>query len=638
MKLDWYPKQFSVGDMHGIGTLKLLAGASVPNVAVLVRETAQNSWDAREPGQVPRMVYHAHEITGMNLELLRNSIFHEPGNGTGLEQLLLCDSIPVLEIADRGTHGLVGPTRNDLTIEAGVPTDWIDFVLTLGAPQDKANGGGTFGFGKVISYIASSVHTILIWTRVCIDGRLSSRLIASAIGSSFDREGRKYTGRQWWGRTLEDRIEPVEGEEADTIAHAFFAERFAEGETGTSILVLNPELGISDQNGVNGVVDHGLEELAKNCAISILWNLWPKLVADESGQASMDITVRLRNENVAIADPLSHPILKGFAQSLQQIRETQSCNVINERAMTSCQEITRYGSIVGHLAITRLPDFEDTPSGNPIIPINETASHVALMRNAAELVVTYEAMNPGHCSSMHLCGVFRPLKEHDGAFARSEPPAHDIWQPNGISDATEKSIVRVALRNMRQKWGELTSTKDQSSLDRSSGVSTAILSNELSDLVPGLTGSRAAAVELTDKKKRVRKKKKRSSKNVNNSNISNARNKRTSIRIKDYKIVAASVNERTALALVEIKGQARTISVLAELAAEYDGGSDAEIADQYIKGSCWYHGHLSEPPKRNNTRNDILRADEGESKWTFVVTFDHRITLSLDIRLVRGAS
>ena len=52
--LAWYPKPFGPGDMDGSGEKKVLGRPEVDMVDLLVRETAQNSWDARLPGQVPR--------------------------------------------------------------------------------------------------------------------------------------------------------------------------------------------------------------------------------------------------------------------------------------------------------------------------------------------------------------------------------------------------------------------------------------------------------------------------------------------------------------------------------------------------------------------------------------------------------
>ena len=295
--MEWYPKKFSPGDIEGGGALRLLGKPKIPLVAVLVRETAQNSWDAKLPDQTVKFVMHGHTLAPESMEALRNSVFTEPGAGTGMGELLEKNSIDVLEICDRGTTGLGGPVRNDNTYQAAEITDYVDFVLNIGAKQDKAMGGGTYGYGKTVCYLASAVQTVVIWTRTQVDGQLQSRLIVSAFGEQFDLNGNRYTGRQWWGKTDEGSIEPVIGEDADRLGNCLFSQPFEYDETGTSLLILSPNLTDS------------LEQLTHQCATSILWNLWPKLIPFSGGEALMDITVMCHGRNIEIPDPTTHSYL-----------------------------------------------------------------------------------------------------------------------------------------------------------------------------------------------------------------------------------------------------------------------------------------------------------------------------------------
>ena len=63
--------------------------------------------------------------------------------------------------------------------------------------------GGTYGFGKTISYIVSSVNSVVIHSRTKHRGRFRSRLIACAIGDEFTYERKLLTGRHWWGQESE---------------------------------------------------------------------------------------------------------------------------------------------------------------------------------------------------------------------------------------------------------------------------------------------------------------------------------------------------------------------------------------------------------------------------------------------------
>ena len=137
------PKPFGPGDIAGDGTQKLL-GTSLAAPELLVRETAQNSWDARvrEGASVPEYRLQFRALDESGVRLLRESVFPQMRPGASLRAALERPSMEVIEISDRGTTGLRGPTRNDALVLPGDPTDYRDFILTVGAKQDRKNGGG----------------------------------------------------------------------------------------------------------------------------------------------------------------------------------------------------------------------------------------------------------------------------------------------------------------------------------------------------------------------------------------------------------------------------------------------------------------------------------------------------------------
>ena len=61
----------------------------------------------------------------------------------------------MLFVTDRGTEGLGGPTRAD-EVHEGESHDYVSFVLNVGEPRDTKLGGGTYGFGKAVFFLASS--------------------------------------------------------------------------------------------------------------------------------------------------------------------------------------------------------------------------------------------------------------------------------------------------------------------------------------------------------------------------------------------------------------------------------------------------------------------------------------------------
>jgi hypothetical protein len=205
--LGWFPKQFSPGDIDGVGAKRLLGTPKIDSAGVLVREMGQNSWDARRKSPSIDFILNLRLLRGPVMETLRRRIFTGDPPKTGLAELLRNDEIWALEVSDRKTVGLGGPIRNDLAVDPGMDTDFIDLVFNIGAPRDAYLGGGTYGFGKTISYVASSVGTVLIWSRCEGSSGLEHRLIGSAIGEGFNLRGLRFTGRHWWGNAIasEDR-------------------------------------------------------------------------------------------------------------------------------------------------------------------------------------------------------------------------------------------------------------------------------------------------------------------------------------------------------------------------------------------------------------------------------------------------
>ena len=641
--LDWFPKPFAAGDLDGVGALKMLDGASLPAQAVLVRETAQNSWDARvDETTRPRVSYHGFELTEQQLDLLRKTVFVDAGSGsgTGLAELLSSPNVNVLEIADRGTTGLGGPTRNDITFEEGVPTDWVDFVLTLGARQDTEHGGGTFGFGKVIAYAASSATTVLIWSKAIVDGKRCSRLIASAMGESFDIDNRRFNGRQWWGRAVDDRIEPLTGDEADRLAEQLFSEPFQAKETGTSILILGPDLTDS------------LSQLMDDISTAVLWNLWPKIIPDLDCEAPMPIAITLNGAPVPIEDPTTHPMLGGFVSSLQLIRQTQADDEVGEHPMSKISQLMmqRPKAVLGHLAVTTVPSFSKQVSSssntetderfkNPIVPIATNASHIALMRNKAELVVTYESM-PGEIGIGNRCGVFRPVIAVDNAFAKAEPPAHDSWEPAGVKDKATRRHVNVAFTRMKEEWRRMTTAEEKPSELASSGFSSAGLANELVDLVPGLSGTRAAAIAKTSSSKSSKKPKKSKSSETGTESPDNTSDEKkaasNSLNLVGHETVAIESGSRLSFAHIHVNGPPSGLTVFADIAAAFDGGTDAGVAESYIRGAGWFPGHVGQDQvsELDSFENEVSIVDE-QADWTLAIQFDERISLSLEFRQKR---
>jgi hypothetical protein len=473
--LVWFPKQFSQGDIDGVGAKRLLGAPNIDPAWVLVREMGQNSWDARGKSPNIDFVLNLRLLTGPVMETLRKRIFTDDPPKTGLAELLQKDEIWALEVSDRGTVGLGGPIRNDLAVEPGMDTDFIDLVFNIGAPRDAYLGGGTYGFGKTISYVASSVGTILIWSRCQGASGLEHRLIGSAIGDGFNMSGLRYTGRHWWGNVIssEDRVEPAVGDLAEALGETAFATGFDPDGTGTSILILDPQLG-----------GESPEKSADLLARAVVQNLWPKLLAEQSGRSRMNITVQLDGTPIELPSIEQHPRLSGHAQCLLAVRAAQAGSVPEALPLkypVKMKEIwlKKPVKLLGHLALTRYP----MPSRT------EQPSHSIAFMRQAELVVQYFERQQLDVEGFQWAGVFKPVADVDDSFALAEPPAHDDWVPQAVQQKSRRREVRVALVRIREAADNYLSPRRPSVTNSEAPPSAAHVGDMLADLLADLEGS-----------------------------------------------------------------------------------------------------------------------------------------------------
>lgn len=479
--LDWFPKRFGPGDVDGVGAKRLLGTPNIEASWVLVRETAQNSWDARGTSPSIDFILNLRRLDEPLVEILRKRVFTGDAPGTGLAELLRHDEIWALEVSDRRTVGLGGPIRNDLAVEPGIDRNFIDLVFNIGAPRDTHLGGGTYGFGKTIMYTLSSVGTVLIWSRCEGASGQEDRLIGSATGEAFNKDGCRYTGRHWWGNviTTENRVEPAVGSLARELGDAIFAEHFYHDITGTSILILDPQLG-------GGSPEEDVDLLVN----AVTWNLWPKLIANQGGRSQMNVSILLNGEPASLPDIQKHPVLSGYEQCLLGVRAAESKAApesFTPRYLVECQEVwcLQPRTLLGHLALTRYPASPQVES---------PAHSVALMRQA-ELVVKYLDRRELDVEGFQWAGVFKPVIEVDDSFALAEPPAHDDWVPQAVADKKRRREVNVALREIRKIADEyLVHRTVSTGQDPEMTPSAVNVADMLADLLGGQEGSAPARV------------------------------------------------------------------------------------------------------------------------------------------------
>lgn len=388
---------------------------------LFLRETIQNSWDARRSPDGPiSFGVHAWTATASQRELLRDVILVDPPPRLGIPVTVNNDSLAVLVVADSGTWGLGGPTRADVD-PASVPggrTDFVDLIRDTGRRASKGLGGGTYGFGKAVLCQASAVSTMVIYSRASLGRLQSSRLIAMAIGNDeYLEQGVRYTGRHWWGITDAGVAEPVLGEAADAAAAALGLPELITGPTGTALMVIAPrtpgEDGPADLAGVVRAIADAAAEYA-----------WPHMISGPTSRPTIELTVTLDGTPEPLRGPTADTRLRMLAEAYTRCQQLLEGNIDEGddwpwhlHMLRSLRPIRQLGPLVwrhyGPIA--------------PAVPDPDVRSEIALIRSP-RFVVSY--MNvPRHPSGQSTTGVFLADPGLDDDFAEAEPPAHDAWIP-----------------------------------------------------------------------------------------------------------------------------------------------------------------------------------------------------------------
>lgn len=461
--LDWVPKSFGPGDIAGEGTNRLL-GTSVPPASLLVRETAQNSWDARLPDGVPEYQLRFRRLSARTLRTMSEHVFRETAPSGRLLSDLAESSLDAIEVLDRGTTGLGGPTQNDMPSSG--TSNYRDFILTVGAPRDNEYGGGTYGFGKSAVFRASSCGTIIVWTRIRSDGGdFEERFIAAAVNPNFADRGVRYTGQQWWGHRHDGHavasVEPVTGKDAHELGSCLFERGFLPDETGTSIMILAPSY------------DTDRADFISDARGAITQNLWAKMISPQSDERRMQLTLTENGVVVPLIEVTESPVLTAKAQCLSAVRAADDhagevpFGVIPKEIW--CHSPKR---LLGHLALSPYWPGDD--------PFADLGNRITFMRNQAELVVEdreYPRLENGRDFWV---GVFKPTLEMDSCFSEAEPPTHDTWNPSSLR-GRGKTFVNVALKRIADSLKEYLNPPASDS-EAEDQVSTGELAERLSVL------------------------------------------------------------------------------------------------------------------------------------------------------------
>ncbi len=476
------------GNITGDGLGNLLGAPKLEPLELLVREAVQNSWDARcEDGKSIEFGVEYKLLQDKPLRFLQDAILHS--HPPKLDKLASQSELPVLLVWDRNTRGLAGPVRPTET--AGGKRDFVNFVYMIGETKPTKDhtgtvSGGSYGYGRSSFFRASRARTILVHSRTEVGGDLQSRFIGVSWLDKYKEPstGKQCTGRHWWGHKRDGWVGPVIGNDADQIARTLGMPVPDSNETGTTIMVLDPALSSVQADGQTD--EQESKERAANpqeqIVSSILWNCWPRMLA-----GGIDFVVRWEGREVQIPNPRKHPRLRAFAKAFDTLRGSRS---ESQMARTFDIDCLRPKQHLGRLGLARRAFARMRSKPDPSSPVSadEPLRHVALMRNTLLVLKYLDPSGIPPRDGEQYAGVFVTDREVEDTFARAEPPSHDDWVRERLTDRHQRTFVNVSFTRISEKTRKFISPSAEL-ITTAYSKSVAGLADHLGGLLPGLEES-----------------------------------------------------------------------------------------------------------------------------------------------------
>ncbi len=236
----------------GSSLLKLIQNNNMPILDLLVRESIQNSLDAKMDDTRKVTV---HFLTGFfEKERLNHKL---DSVEEGLNKRFPENRYEFLAISDKGTKGLTGPLSLD-DVEGNEYGNLLKLVYEISKPQTDSGAGGSWGLGKTI-YFRIGIGLVIYYSRIKNEnGQFENRLAASLVEDETKPnalipryKGQVKRGIAWWGQQQEKENEtiPIRDEaKIQNILDIFNLSPYSGNDTGTMIIIpyINSEKLLND--------------------------------------------------------------------------------------------------------------------------------------------------------------------------------------------------------------------------------------------------------------------------------------------------------------------------------------------------------------------------------------------------------
>lgn len=224
----------------GSSLLKLIQNNNMPILDLLVRESIQNSLDAKNDKD-PYVTVEF--LTGEFNKLKLNKELE--GITDSINKKYWKDTYKFIAIKDSNTVGLTGKLHYDDVIDNQYG-NLLKLIYEISKAQEAEGAGGSWGLGKTV-YFRVGMGLVIYYSRIINeDGSYESRLAASLVENELQNDSlipiwkeKAKRGIAWWGEEIkENDTRPIVDEQyIEKILSIFNIKPYEGEETGTTIII-----------------------------------------------------------------------------------------------------------------------------------------------------------------------------------------------------------------------------------------------------------------------------------------------------------------------------------------------------------------------------------------------------------------
>lgn len=224
----------------GSSLLKLIQNNNMPILDLLVRESIQNSLDAKNDKNAfvsVDFLTGTFEKRKLNAEL--------EGITDALNSKFPSEKYKYIAICDSNTVGLTGKLHFD-DVTDNQYGNLLKLIYEISKPQEAEGSGGSWGLGKTV-YFRVGIGLVIYYSRIINDkGEYEERLAASLVENEIDDnalipmiDGKSKRGIAWWGEQIDiNKTRPITDKKTIySILDIFGIQPYDEEKTGTTIII-----------------------------------------------------------------------------------------------------------------------------------------------------------------------------------------------------------------------------------------------------------------------------------------------------------------------------------------------------------------------------------------------------------------